>query len=1016
LKDIKLALDTHACALSEDPRFTRRSFLATLSAAGLAALTPAASRASRPESQDPDPLLSSFEAPPQPFKPWVYWWWLDGAVTKPGITADLEAMQKEGIGGVLIFDAGIGGPDAPKGPPFMSPQWRENFHHALTEAARLNLELSVNLCSGWNAGGPWVPREDAIKRLVWQETLIHGPTEFDREIPRFVERRPDESAPSMSSTEAPTLTLDDPTEWYRDIAILACAEKTDGVWKLEDIHDLTAQSNNGRLRWHVPAGTWRVLRLGYIVPQYDEENGDASIRTKTRSAQNPASWEIDPMSEEAMDRHFAQTAAKLVADAGALAGTTFKYVHIDSWEIGLLTWSEKFLPAFEARRKYSPLLYLPGLAGKIVESPEITARFIWDYRRTIADLIAANYYGRLAHLAHAHGLGAHPESGGPWYTQYIDAMQCAGTNDIPMAEYWSSRKNFSGTELKASIYSQGVSADFFKAAEPALPAANFGSIKQASATAHVYGKALCQGEAFTNYNPDWTEDPYFLKPYGDRAFCLGLTRNVLCFYVAQANLADKPGYEWEETGLHFDRNVTWWTKSSAWLAYLARCQYLLRKGLFCADLLYFTGESIPNFALCDRKPIAGYDYDFINAEALLARAQARDGRIVLPDGLSYRYLVLPEGAAESMTPAVIKKLRALVEGGITLVGAPPKASLGLTDYPRSQREIESEAVALWGDRSSDRARKVGAGRVIAGRTVSEVIEADGLAPDVEIRGARDGVDLDWVHRGDGQRDIYFIANLSDVPADINVVFRVSDRIPELWDPVTASSRNLEEFQNEGGRIALPLELAAKQSVFIVFRKPLSRRSRRQQKNVLTLHELSRIAGPWQVNFDPKWGGPAAVVFEKLDDWSTRPEDGIRYYSGTALYRNAFTLAAPLAGRLYLDLGVVKNLAQVRINRHDAGIIWTAPWRVDIDRLARVGRNELEIEVVNLWPNRLIGDAALPDDRRITKTNVGTYAAKLPAAFFCAWDEECEARKRTGAPAALLSSGLLGPVRVMAGSY
>jgi hypothetical protein len=1014
LKDIKLALDAIARAAVQDSRLTRRSFLATVGAAGVVVVTQAAPRDSRPLSQDVDPLQKSFEAPSQPFKPWVYWWWLDGAVTKTGITADLEAMKKQGIGGVLIFDAGIGGPDAPKGPPFMSPQWRENFHHALTEAARLNLELSVNLCSGWNAGGPWVPREDAIKRLVWQETLIQGPTELDGEIPRYVERPPDQTAPSISSTEAPTLTLDDPTEWYRDVAVLACVEEADGVWKLANIRDLTAQANSGRLRWHVPAGTWRVLRLGFIVPQYDEENGDASIRTKTRSAQNPGSWEIDPMSEEAMDGHFAQTAAKLVEDAGSLAGTTFKYVHIDSWEIGLPTWTAKFIQAFEARRKYSPLLYLAGLAGKIVESPEITARFLWDYRRTIADLIAANYYGRLAQLAHAHGLGAHPESGGPWYTQYIDALECAGTNDIPMAEYWSSRKNFSGTELKPSIYSQGVSADFFKAAEPALPAANFGSIKQVSAAAHVYGKPLCQGEAFTNFNADWTEDPYFLKAYGDRAFCLGLTRNVLCFYVAQANLTDKPGYEWEQTGLHIDRNVTWWAKSGAWLDYLARCQFLLRQGLFCADLLYFTGESIPNFALRDRKPIAGYDYDFINAEALLARAQARDGRIVLPDGVSYRYLVLPEGSAESMTPAVIKKLMALVEGGITLVGAPPKASLGLADYPRSQREIEAAAHGLWGDRNSGGARRVGAGRVIMGRAVNEVIEADGLVPDVEIRGAREGMDLDWIHRRDGRCDIYFIANLSGVQADTSVAFRVSDRIPELWDPVTASSRELDEFRIEGTRTVVPLGLAAKQSVFIVFRKPSGRRSRKPQKNVVALRELARIAGPWRVNFDPTWGGPAAVVFEKLDDWSKRPEDGIRYYSGTAVYRNAFNLPTRFAGPLYLDLGVVKNLAQVRINGHDAGIVWTAPWRVDIARFVRVGRNELEIEVVNLWPNRLIGDAALPDDQRVTKTNVGTYAAKLPATFFCAWDEECEARKQKGAPAALLTSGLLGPVRVMAG--
>jgi len=993
---------------------TRRSFVTTLGAAGvIVAASRAAPQNSRsPLSQSTDPLETFFRAPSQTFKAWAYWWWLDSAVTKVGITADLEAMRQQGIAGVLVFDAGIGGPGAPKGPPFMSREWRENFRHAVTEAARLEMELSVNLCSGWNAGGPWVTRDDAIKHFVWQETVIEGPREFYEELPRYVERPPE--GLSIDSSETPAgSAVDDPTAWYRDVAVLACAEDSEGIWKIGNIHDLTAQMNDGRLRWTVPKGTWKVLRMGFIVPQYDEENGDASIRTKARTPKNPAAWEIDPMSAEAMDTHFAKTAAKLMEDAGALAGRTFKYVHIDSWEIGIPTWTPKFIQEFEGRRHYNPLFYLPGLAGKTIESRDITARFIWDYRRTIADLISANYYGRLADLAHAHGLGAHPESGGPWYTQYIDALETLGTNDIPMAEYWSSRGSFQGLERNPSIYSEGVSSSFFKSAESALPQANFGSIKQAASAAHIYGKPLCQAEAFTNFNADWTEDPYFLKSYGDRAFCLGLTRNVLCFSVSQASLTDKPGYEWEHTGTHFDRNVTWWSKSSAWLDYLARCQYLLRQGRFCADLLYFSGEAIPNFALRDRKPIAGYDFDVINAEALLTRAQAKNGQIVLPDGLGYRYLVIPEGAADSMTPAVVLKLKKLVEGGITLVGPPPKGSLGLTDYPRSQQKIEATAYELWGDKRSDSARKIGAGRVIWDRDMSGVIEADGLLPDVEFRGAAGGAELDWVHRRDGRSDIYFIANLSELQTDVDVTFRVSDRVPELWDAVTGVIRELEEFHVDGARTIVPLRFDAKQSAFVVFRKVSRTPKRKGRRNAPELRELAKVTGPWRVSFDPKWGGPQSVVFAELDDWSKRPEDSIRYYSGTAIYRNDFTLPAATAGKLYLQLGVVKNIAQVRINGHDAGIVWTAPWRVDIGSFVRAGKNDLEIEVVNLWPNRLIGDANLPREQRLTKTNVVTYENRLPAAFFCAWDKECEERKKNGTPATLLSSGLLGPVRLMA---
>jgi hypothetical protein len=748
--------------------------------------------------------------------------------------------------------------------------------------------------------------------------------------------------------------------------------------------------------------------MGFIVPQHDVENGDDSIRTKARSSPNAPAWEIDPMSAEAMDRHFAATAATLVADAGPLAGTTFKYVHIDSWEMGIPTWTPNLTREFAGRRKYDPLPYLPGLAGKTIESEEITARFIWDYRRTIADLIAANYYGRLAQLAHALGLGTHPESGGPWYTQYLDALECLGTNDIPMAEFWSSRGSFHGIERKPAIY--GLPSGFFKPAEPTLPQANFGSIKQAASAAHIYGKPIFQAEAYTTFNSDWTDDPYYLKSFGDRAFCLGMTRNVLNFYVSQPNLTDKPGYEWEHIGPHFDRNITWWSKSHAWLGYLARCQYLLRQGLFCADLVYFAGESIPNFPILDRKPVAGHDFDIINAQALLTRARAQDGCVVLPDGVRYRYLIIPEGVSGSVTPAVIEKLRELVEGGVTLVGTAPANSLGLSDYPRSQRQVTSVVDGLWGGAASAGTRKVGAGRVIWGKSIEDVLRMDGAVPDIEMRNAPHDIDIDWIHRRDVELDIYFLANLTELEADIEVAFRISGKVPELWDAVSGATRELAEFHEENGRTLVPLRFAPKQSWFVIFRAPPKTGGGiRGARNFPALRQLGEVSGPWTVSFDKNWGGPEKVVFQQLDDWAKRPEPSIRYYSGAATYRNSFKLPRGSSRRVYLQLGEVKNLAQIRINGADAGIVWTAPWRVDIGKLLRRGDNELEIEVVNLWPNRLIGDGDLPEDQRRTKTNVRTYDRRLPASFSCWWDPDCEDRKKSGTPAKLLSSGLLGPV-------
>jgi hypothetical protein len=993
--------------------FTRRSFLTSMGATAVVLRTlPVIPFGALPAlAIGTDPLERSFLDPADSSKVWTYWWWLEGAVTKLGITADLEAMKQQGIAGVIVFDSGIGGPDAPKGPPFMSRAWRENFSHAVAEATRLKLELSVNLCSGWNAGGPWVTRDDAIKHLVWQETVIEGPKEFAAELPRYVEQPPKQSTESMNSTEvAGSHAVDDPTPWYQDVAVLACAEESGSVWKLANIHDLTAQMHDGRLHWSVPKGAWKVLRIGFIVPQFDVENGDDSIRTKAGSSRSSLAWEIDPMSAEAMDRHFAETAAKLVEDAGSLTGATFKYVHIDSWEMGIPTWTPKFTREFEGRRRYSPLLYLPCLAGKTVESPEMTARFIWDYRRTIADLIAANYYGRLAQLAHAHGLGTHPESGGPWYTQYIDALECLGTNDIPMAEFWSSRGSFHGLERKPSIYS--APSGFFKPVESTSPQSNFGSIKQAASAAHIYGKPICQAEAFTTFNPDWTDDPYYLKSFGDRAFCLGMTRNVLNFYVSQPNLTDKPGYEWEHIGPHFDRNITWWSKSHAWFGYLARCQSLLGYGSFCADLLYFTGESIPNFPILDRKPVAGYDFDVINAEALLKRTRAQDGHIVLPDGVTYRYLIIPEGVADSITPAVVEKLKELVEGGVTLLAAAPRNSLGLTNYPRSQEQVVAFVRDLWGGATPAGTRKAGAGRTISGTSVEDVLQTDGVVPDIELRSAPRDLDIDWIHRRDQHVDIYFLANLTELEADIEVAFRISGKIPELWDAVSGSIRELPEYREQSGRTLVPLRFAPKQSWFVVFRGPSKTSAGRKAKNFPALRQVGQISGPWTVSFDKEWGGPEHVVFQQLDDWAKRPEPSIRFYSGTATYRRSFKFPRARARRVYLQLGEVKNVAQVRINGNDAGIVWTAPWRVDIGKFLRTGDNELEIEVVNLWPNRLIGDGELPEDQRRTKTNVKTYERKLPAGFSCWWEPECEDRKKSGAPAKLLSSGLLGPVTLL----
>jgi hypothetical protein len=746
--------------------------------------------------------------------------------------------------------------------------------------------------------------------------------------------------------------------------------------------------------------------------------------TKLPSWPSP-SWEIDPMSAEAMDLHFAETGAKLIEDAGPHVGRTLKYTHIDSWELGIPTWTPKFTEEFSKRRNYDPARYLPALCQKVVDSREITERFKWDYRRTIADLIAQNYYGRLSELSRQHGLLTHPESGGP-YEHYIDSMETEGINDVPMGEFWAMAQipeDVPGVEKLSDLPATpgapqadpNLASESFLHPGPRLAAVpSYGNLRQAVNAAHVYGKRLVQAEAYTDYNPDWTEDPYFLKSFGDQAFCMGLTRNVLTFYVHQSTLGDKPGYQWEHVGTHFDRNITWWDQSHAWLTYLARCQHLLQQGTFAADVLYFAGEDIPNYATLHQKPIAGFDFDVINAQALRARATVRDGKIVLPDGISYRYLVFPQGMVQQITPETLRKIRELVEAGATLVGARPKGALGLTSSPRSDQEVKAISKALWGaSASASGVRRVGSGRVISGMKLEEVIEADRLQRDLELRGLPAGIKMDWIHRRDANTDLYFVANLGESIVDVEGVFRVANKVPELWDAVTGEIRDLPEFRAEGERTALPLHFAPKQSWFVVFRKPATVNARSQAGNFPALVDLATLQGPWEVSFDESWGGPAKAIFEHLDDWTRRPEDGIKHYSGTATYRKTFDARGLERRDVYLDLGEVKNLAHVRLNGKDLGIVWTAPWHVFLGDALREKGNALEIEVVNLWPNRLIGDGQLPKSERRTKTNVRTYDTPVPTDILLC--PECTEVAKVGKPRALLRSGLLGPVRLRARS-
>ena len=1103
------------------------------------------------------PLERRFAVPPDADKAWCYWWWLDSAASKEGITADLESMRKQGIAGALIFDAGKGGEGAPGGPVFMSEPWRELFRHALREADRCGIALGVNLCSGWDCGGSWVTPELAVKKLTWSATTLTGASSettalampkvegsYYRDIavlamplwegeaaglnitasssfggrggyppenaidgaentrwisngnkpgmgprpghPEYLQFHFSEPAAvsglrivsyrecspkdveimsssdgitfkslcrfTMKEAETVTRAFGEVREkWYRvvfhstysyrgskeswnvqvcEAALLSGGKpaiRPKGITNLEvkagrayssgpssilfadtlagddaagslpgpdcrldEVLDLTSKMDkDGRLAWRPERGNWRVLRFGYTLLG---TKGAAKIKCVSPGSEG---YEIDFFNPQAFEQHFAHTGAPLLEDARKIGAKSLKYFHVDSYEAGCPSWTGRFREEFAKRRGYDMTRWMPVLAGRVVESSEASHRFLWDVRRTIGDLYAENYYGKLRELAHAAGVQIHPESSGPFW-HHIDALQCAGGNDIPMTEFWKRKDE----KVEWTWHLTGIEGFV-------------DMIKQGSSAAHVYGKPVCQAEAYTSMGPNWEEDFFDLKDMGDRAFCAGLTRNVLCFWVHQSKTDAYPGYQWEGAGTHFDNHVTWFAKSHAWLTYLARCQGLLKQGRAAADFCYFYGEDVPNFvparsAMTPPLP-AGYDCDTANAEVLLTRMAARDGRIVLPDGMSYRYLVVPHRQDPAMSLTVLKKIKELVESGVTVIGPAPRRAQGLTGWPRSDEQVRALAAGLWGEKPGEKGeRKVGQGRVIWGKTLEEIVNADGLAPDVEFRGAKpasiekrfDGGErpLEWIHRRDGDTDIYFVANMANAPVSAQVACRTAGSA-ELWDAVTGEIRPVT-FRAAAGRSIVPLRFAPRQSFFLVFRGAENKKDQNKAREGVNFPESKTVAtieGGWQVTFDPKFGGPAAAVnFSKLEDWTKRPEPGIKYYSGTAIYHKTFdfsnsALRTPRSA-LYLDLGRVRNVAEVRLNGKSLGVVWTAPWRVKITDALKAGANELEIEVVNLWPNRLIGDAGKPRDQRITVTNVKKF-------------------EKPGM--ALLESGLIGPVTVQA---
>ena len=710
---------------------------------------------------------------------------------------------------------------------------------------------------------------------------------------------------------------------------------------------------DGTLDWTPPAGRWRVLRMGFSL-----------LGTMNHPATPEATGlEVDKYDGPAV-RRYLEHYIGMYKDAsdGLLGKRGVRALVNDSIEVGAANWTPAMIAQFKRLRGYDPIPWMPALAGIVVGSRAESERFLYDYRRTLADLISTEHYGTVAKVAHENDMIVYGEAMEDQRPSLGDDMAMRRYADIPMAALWTHRRDGGPNP--------GHLAD----------------MKGASSVAHVYGQNLVAAESMTSLMAPWAFGPADLRRVIDLEFLYGINRPVVHTSVHAPTDDKVPGLSLYIFGQYFNRHEAWAELAKPWIDYLSRNALMLQQGRNVADVAYFYGEEAPLSGLYRLAPVAdapkAYAYDFVNADILGDALANDDTELVTPGGARYRALYLG-GSSRKMTIGTLRRLARLVEGGATVIGARPEGDPGLR---QDAGEYAALVDRLW---PGEKAASIGKGRVIASTDIEAALATIGLTPDFRFIGGQDGAEIPFVHRKLADGDSYFLSNRKDRAETIEAHFRVTGKAPELWDAVTGKSEAVS-YRIENGETIVPLTLAADQSVHVVFRKPAQSDSLAIRKVVPV--ERGRISGPWQVAFQAERGAPAKATFAKLDPLDTNSDPGIKYFSGIATYSNVFqTPAGWRKGQpLWIDLGQAHEVAEVLINGKSAGYAWGPPYRIDIGSSVRRGRNTIEVRVANLWVNRLIGDAQ-PGAAKVTWTALSTYRADAP----------------------LRRSGLIGPVTILA---
>ena len=715
-----------------------------------------------------------------------------------------------------------------------------------------------------------------------------------------------------------------------DFADYLTPDSADPVQRVED---LSLIDDNGRMIWDVPAGRWRIYRFG------------VSLTGKKNHPAPPEATglEVDKLDPKAWEAYFKEFFR-------IYEGAPVDYVLTDSYEAGQMTWTRNMFQEFKERRGYSLFPWLPALTGEILRGTAETEQFLFDWRRTLGELMAENY-DRLGTIAREAGLkGRYTESHENGHVFVGDGMDLKRKADIPMSAIWMDNAD-AGSSIPMAM------AD----------------IRESASVAHIFGQNIVAAESFTTSGvggKNYSYCPENMKNTADIALSCGLNRFVIHESSHQPDDTHRPGLDLLGYGQWFNRHDTWAEEARPWIDYLARSSYLLQQGHYQADILYYYGEDNCITGLFGKQlpdiP-AGHAYDFINPYGLQRMVFPIDGNLVTESGMSYRLLVLGPNC-KTMSYAVLQRIVYLAKAGIPVCGTLPERSATLTDHQEAFDLLLLQLKPLFLEMS-----------------VEEALKAKGIEPDCIIPD-----DWAYVHRETDREDIWWLRNFSGKAASSVILVRGGEGQPRVLDPATGKVRRINGSTSPDGYRFFKMDLEADEALFVVIGK-----AREEAVPVFRPRKLPirTVEGPWKLSFESGLGAPSKAVFDHLMSYTESKDPAIRYYSGTVIYRNSFTLSKKEmkdAASFEIDLGSVKNLARVKVNGHDLGVVWKAPFRVEVPaEYLQVGTNDLEVKVINLWPNRIIGDLQPDATRKWTYTASNWYTADSP----------------------LLPSGLLGPVTV-----